>query len=85
MSINKQKKAKLLMKLDRLDSTIQKLSKEEVTKVYDTSRFDHLINAAPGNGDSHYQGKVQPQHFSASNRFLFNLSNIVKYVINFPK
>ena len=53
-------------------------------KIYDLSRFDHLINAAPGNGDSHYQGAIQPQHFSASNRLLFNLSNIIKYVQRYP-
>ena len=82
--INKQKRDKLLRKLDRLDSTIQQLSKVEVIKMYDISRFDHLINAAPGNGDSHYQGKIQPQHFSASNRLLFNLSNIIKYVQRYP-
>ena len=60
--------------------------KKEVNlkSVYDIRRFSHLMGDAPGNSDGHYSGSIQPQHFSASNRLLFNLSNIVKYVHRYP-
>lgn len=57
--------------------------KEYVREQYDISRFNDLFEGAPGNEDSHYSGFIQPSHYAASNRLIFTLANIIKYVFRY--
>ena len=50
---------------------------------YDIHRFNDLFGVSPGNEDEHYHGVIQPAHYSASNRLIFTLANIIKYVFRY--
>ena len=50
---------------------------------YDYLKFQRLFESTPGNEDSHYIGPTQPSIFAASNRMVFTLANIIKYVFRY--